>query len=96
MAWQDYPCDVSWRCKDIHGYPVMKVGGRQGKVVHESRIVLAKKLGRPLKEKHQALHHCDNPGCIEPEHLWEGTQKQNLADARAKGRKTSWSWGSRR
>jgi hypothetical protein len=33
------------------------------------------------------LHRCDNPRCVRPDHLFLGTQKDNTADAIAKGRK---------
>jgi hypothetical protein len=33
-----------------------------------------------------ALHHCDNPPCARPSHLFEGTQAENDADRHAKGR----------
>lgn len=32
------------------------------------------------------MHVCDNPCCINPDHLALGTQATNLADMRAKGR----------
>lgn len=32
------------------------------------------------------LHRCDRPGCVEPRHLWCGTQAENNADRDAKGR----------
>jgi hypothetical protein len=32
------------------------------------------------------LHSCDTPCCINPDHLWLGTQADNLADNRRKGR----------
>jgi len=31
-------------------------------------------------------HHCDNPKCINPDHLWAGTAKENMQDAKRKGR----------
>lgn len=31
-------------------------------------------------------HHCDRRGCVNPEHLFLGTQKDNIRDALAKGR----------
>ena len=31
-------------------------------------------------------HSCDNPGCINPDHLWLGTRSANMADRQAKER----------
>jgi hypothetical protein len=41
---------------------------------------------RPLNRNEVAMHSCDNPPCINPDHLRIGTQKENIADAVRKKR----------
>lgn len=44
--------------------------------------------GVPIPEGVFVCHHCDNRKCIEPEHLFEGSAKDNSQDMVAKGRAT--------
>lgn len=40
----------------------------------------------PIPPGINVLHHCDNPPCCEPTHLFLGTQADNARDMMAKGR----------
>ena len=66
------------------GYAAITVKGKMRKV---SRLVLSRKLGRPVLPELCACHDCpggDNKRCINPDHLWEGTHAQNGLDWRNK------------
>lgn len=65
-----------------HGYGVLPGRVHGSRLAH--RAALAEKLGRPVIGF--ALHHCDNPPCINQDHLYEGTQAENMADAVRRGR----------
>lgn len=50
------------------------------------REVLAKKLGRPLRDGEVCRHECDNMRCINEDHLIQGTQTDNVVDRDSRGR----------
>ena len=70
------------------GYGQFKLfdhGDGKQKVVEAHR--LAWELARgPIPDGLCVCHHCDNPGCVRPDHLFLGTHKDNAQDKHKKGR----------
>jgi HNH endonuclease len=40
----------------------------------------------PIPDGLYVLHHCDTPECVRPNHLYLGTQTDNMADMKRRGR----------
>ena len=57
----------------------------EGEIHRASRISLML-AGSPVPKNLCALHKCDNPPCVRPDHLFIGTRSENLKDAYRKGR----------
>ena len=59
-----------------HECPGIKINGRIEKI---SRYVYTKTKGQ-IPNNHVIRHTCDNPQCINPDHLISGTHSNNVAD----------------
>jgi len=74
---------VEWLgCKNEDGYGQINVNGKSLKA---HRVAYEEHLGR-IPEDLKVCHQCDNPSCINPQHLFLGTQKDNMQDCAKKGR----------
>ena len=75
-------------CKNAAGYGVFSSGKNWSRNRLAHRIAYERKNG-PIPEGLKVLHRCDNPPCINPDHLFLGTDADNVADKVAKGRGAS-------
>lgn len=75
-----------WICvshsKNTHGYPTIYINNKSTGI----HRYMYKKFKGEIPEGLCACHKCDNPACINPEHLFIGTYKDNAQDKISKGR----------
>lgn len=65
------------------GYGNFKVAG---KVRSAHRVAFEIEHSTSIPSESSVCHRCDNPGCVNPEHLFLGTHQDNMLDRQRKGR----------
>ena len=78
--------DQCWIYKGSHGtgnlYGQFRI---RGKELRAHRLAWQFAFG-PIPKGLNVLHSCDNPPCVRPDHLFLGTQLDNIHDMMRKGR----------
>lgn len=64
-----------------YGYPTFNMGFN----IKAHKVAYLLLVG-PVRNGMSVLHHCDNPACCNPDHLFLGTQRDNMLDKRNKRR----------
>ncbi len=82
MAEPNSGCWLWTGCVKNTGYGRIQVG-RRCVLAHRVSYELHRD---PIPPGMHVLHRCDQPGCVNPNHLFLGTHLDNMADREAKGR----------
>lgn len=86
MPWHDTPCDIEARVGNANAR--QRTGRIRTNRVESGRLKLwwSEYYGIEWPPGMYSLHHCDDVRCSNPEHIFPGTQSDNIMDCSKKGR----------
>lgn len=95
--WANKPVDRFWENVDIRGedecweWRLARTSLGYGDLQWGEHTVYAHRVAweltnGPIPDRMCICHHCDNPPCCNPAHLFLGTQRDNVQDSITKGR----------
>lgn len=79
-------CWVWKGAKDRWGYGVARAPGRVWMRAHRFSYEIHHGV---VPDGKMVCHHCDNPPCVNPDHLYAGDQKSNMNDMVRRGRQAT-------